>query len=144
LRTVPGIAIVQGMAQRWRKVTLAPENLPLVVLWSEMLAATGLPDFRASQLAREGRFPIHQLPYFGYQPKGRRPVRRNQIDVRSVTFSKVEVSRFIALPEHERNSLTLMEWEMPRCCHCPFHCPPAGGAQEHPYAARFKTRWWNR
>lgn len=110
-----------------------------------MLAATGLPDFRAAQLAQEGRFPIRHLPYYGYQPKGRKPVGRNRIDVRGFTFSKVEVLRFLALPDYERNNLTLMEWELPRCCQCPFHCPPAGsGAREHPYAARFRTRWWNR
>jgi hypothetical protein len=92
---------------------------------------------------REGRFPIRQLPYFGYQPRGRPRVGRNQIDVRGFTFSKVQVLRFIALPEDERHIQTLMEWELPRCCQCPFHCPPAGAAQEHPYA-RFKKRWWNR
>jgi hypothetical protein len=133
------------MAQRWRKVRIAPEDLPLVVLWNEMLAATGLPDIRASQLVQEGRFPIRHLPYHGYYRKGRRPVRRNQIDVRGFTFSKVEILKFLALPDYERNSLTLMEWEMPRCCHCPVHCPPQGSvAQEHPYSARCKTRWWNR
>ena len=132
------------MAQRWRKPTTAPLDLPLVVLWSEMLAATGLPESRASQLVREGSFPIRHLPYFGYQPRGRRPLGRHQIDVRGFTFSKVEVLRFIALPEEERNRLTLLEWELPRCCHCPFHCPPACGTQEHPYAARFRIRWWNR
>jgi hypothetical protein len=125
-------------------VTLAPEDLPLVVLWPEMIAATGLPDHRASQLLQEGRFPIRHLPYFGYQPRGRPRRYGQRIDVRSYTFSKVEVLRFIALPEHERDRLTLLDWELPRCCQCPFHCPPAGAAPEHSYAARFKTRWWNR
>jgi hypothetical protein len=132
------------MSQRWKKPTLAPDDLSLVVLWSEMLAASGIPDYRASQLVLEGTFPIRRLPYHGYQPRGRRPSARGQIDARGFTFSKVEVLRFIAMPEDERYRLTTLEWEQPHCCHCPFHCPPAGAAQEHPYAARFKTRWWNR
>ena len=133
------------MAQRWKKPTIAPDDLPVVVLWKEMLAATGLPEYRASQLVQEGSFPIRRLPYYGYQARGRRPAGRGQIDARNFTFSKVEVLRFIARPEDERNRLTLLDWEQPRCCHCPFHCPPFGGtAHEHPYAARFKTRWWNR
>lgn len=133
------------MSQRWKKPTIAPEDLPLVVLWREMLAATGIPESRAAQLAREYRFPIRQLPYFGYKPRGRKPVgRRNEIDVRGFAFAKVEVLRFLALDEYERNRQTLLEWELPRCCQCPFHCPPAGQQQENPYAARFKRRWWNR
>jgi hypothetical protein len=133
------------MSQRWKKPTIVPHDLPLVVVWKEMLGTTGLPESRASQLAREGTFPIKHLPYFGYQPRGRlRAAGRNQFDVRGLTFSKVEVQRFVALPDDERNRLTLLEWEQPRCCHCPFHCPPAGEPQEHPYAARFKARWWNR
>jgi hypothetical protein len=133
------------MSQRWRKAKIAPDDLPLVVLWSEMLAATGMPDSRAFQLVQERRFPIRQLPYHGYKGKGRkRHIGRNQIDVRDITFAKAEVVRFIALDEYERNQKTLMEWELPRCCHCPFHCPPAGQAHhEHPYASRFKRRWWN-
>src|SRR4051812_14555896 len=128
------------MSYRWKKPTMAPDDLPLVVLWKEMLAATGLPEYRASQLMHEGSFPIKRLPYFGYQPRGRpRTLGRNYIDVRGLAFSKVEVQCFVALPEDERNRLTLLAWEQPQCCHCPFHCPPAGGAQEHPYAARFKT-----
>jgi hypothetical protein len=133
------------MSQRWKKAKIAPHELPLVVLWKEMLAATGMPEHRATQLAREYRFPIPQLPYFGYKPKGRRVSRRNEPDVRGYAFAKAEVIRFIALEEYERNKLTLMEWEMPRCCQCPFHCPPAGQAQqEHPYAGRFRRPWWNR
>src|SRR5262245_7490143 len=104
------------MAQRWRHPKIAPEDLPLVVLWSEMIAATGLPDYRASQLFQEGRFPIRHLPYFGYQPRGRRRRDGHRIDVRIYAFSKVEVLRFIALPEYERDRLTLLDWELPRCC----------------------------
>lgn len=134
------------MSQRWRKVTLEADDLPLVVLWSEMLAATGIPESRAWQLVQEGGFPIKRLPYYGYQPRGRkRYVGRNQVDPRGFTFSKVEVLKFLALGEYERNRQTLLDWEQPRCCHCPFHCPPHGaGQREHPYAARFRTRWWNR
>ena len=65
-----------------------PDDLPLVVLWNEMLAATGLPEHRASQLGREGSFPIRHLPYHGFQAKGGRPVGRGQIDLRSFVFSK--------------------------------------------------------
>lgn len=123
---------------------MAPEDLPLVVLWNEMLAVTGLPEYRAFQLAQEGRFPIRRLPYHGYHGRGRHQRRgRNQIDVRGLTFSKIEVLRFMAQPDYERDRLTLLDWELPRCCQCPFHCPPQGATQhEHPYAARFKTRWW--
>lgn len=132
------------MSQRWRKPRIAPDDLPLVVLWKEMLAATGIPESRAFMLVQERRFPIRQLPYYGYKAKGReRKIGRNQIEVRNITFAKAEVLRFIALDEYERNQKTLMEWEMPRCCHCPFHCPPHGQAPEHPYASRFKRRWWN-
>ena len=133
------------MSQRWRKVTLAAEDLPLVVVWSEMLAATGIPESRAWQLVQEGEFPIRHLPYHSYSPRGRkRYMGRNQIDPRGYTFWQVEVLKFIALPEDERYRQTLLEWERPRCCHCPFHCPPHGQVhQEHPYAARFKRRWWN-
>src|SRR6266498_2863626 len=85
------------MAQRWRKVTLAPEDLQLVVLWSEMLAATGIPESRAWQLVQEGTFPIRQLPYHGYSARGtKRYMGRSQIDPRGFTFSKVEVLKFIA------------------------------------------------
>jgi hypothetical protein len=134
------------MSQRWRKVTLAPDDLPLVVLWGEMLAATGIQEYRAAQLVQEGSFPIRRLPYYGYQPRGRRRnLARNQIDARGFTFSKVEVLKFISLPEDQRDTQTLLEWEQPRCCHCPFHCPPHAATQhEHPYAARFRNRWWNR
>jgi hypothetical protein len=31
---------------------------------------------------------------------------------------------FFALDEYERNQKTLLEWEMSRCCHCPFQCLP--------------------
>src|SRR5205085_7046923 len=121
------------MVQRWKKPKIVLQDLPLVVLWNEMLAATGLPEYRASQLVREGSFPIRHLPYFGYGPRGRpRRLGRGEIDMRVFTFSKAEVLRFIALPEDERNRLTLLEWEQPRCCHCPFHCPPAHAQQEHP------------
>jgi hypothetical protein len=69
----------------------------------------------------------------------------DQIDPRGFTFSKVEVLKCIALPEDERYRQTLLEWEQPRCCQCPFHCPPHGSGQlEHPYAARFRRRSWNR
>lgn len=138
--------VLRAMSKRWKKPNLTPEELPLVVLWPEMLAATGIPEHRAFQLAQERRVPIRELPYHGYKPRGRqRKIGRNQIDVRDKTFAKVEVLKFIALDEYERNRLTLLEWEMPRCCHCPFHCPPEGGGhQEHPYAARFRQRWWNR
>lgn len=134
------------MAQRWKDPKITPGDLPLVVLWVEMLEATGLPEHRASQLVQEGRFPMKRLPYHGFAPRGRsRRLGRYEIDARGFTFSKIEVLRFIALPEDERNQLTLLEWELPRCCQCPFHCPPHGLAQqEHPYAARFKTRWWSR
>jgi len=132
------------VTQRWKKPKIAPEDLPLVVLWTEMLAATGLPEYRASQLVREGSFPIRHLPYYGYSPRGRRRFGRGEIDVRIFTFAKVEVLRFIAQPEDERDRLTLLDWERPRCCQCPFHCPRPGAGQEHPHAARFKTRWWNR
>jgi hypothetical protein len=102
------------MSQRWRKVTLAPEDLPLVVLWSEMLAATGLAESRAWQLVQERSFPIRHLPYHGYSPRGRkRNIGRNQIDSRGFTFSKVEVLKFIALPEDKRYGQTLLEWELP-------------------------------
>ena len=122
------------MSQRWRKVTVAADDLQLIVLWREMLGATGIPESRAWQLVQEGSFPIRHLPY-----------RRRQIDPRGFTFAKVEVLKFIALDEDDRYRQTLLEWELPRCCHCPFHCPPHGQAQqEHPYAARFRTRWWNR
>jgi hypothetical protein len=133
------------MSQRWRKVTLAPDDLPLVVLWDEMTAATGIPELRAWQLVQEGNFPIEHLPYYGYQPRGRkRDGGRRQIDPRGFTFSKVEVLRFLALDEDERTRATLLDWEQPRCCNCPFHCPPHSAAQqEHSYARRFKTRWWN-
>jgi hypothetical protein len=111
-----------------------------------MLAATGIPESRAWQLVQERRFPIRTLPYHGYSPRGRkRYIGRHQIDPRGYTFSKVEVLKFIALSEDERDQQTRLEWELPRCSHCPFHCPPQGSAQEeHPYAARFRTRWWNR
>ena len=59
------------MAPRWKKPKIAPDDLPLVVLWSEMLAATGLPEYRAAQLLQEGMFPIRRLPYHGYQARGR-------------------------------------------------------------------------
>lgn len=139
------VVIVAAMSQRWRKVTLAPDDLPLVVLWKEMLAATGMPESRASQLVQERGFPIRHLPYHGYSPRGsRRHVGRNEIDPRGFTFSKVEVLKFLALDEYERNRQTLLEWERPRCCQCPFHCPPHGAAQqEHPYASRFRRRWWS-
>ena len=76
------------MSQRWKKVTLAPDDLPLVVLWSEMLAATGMPESRAWQLVQDGSFPIKQLPYYGYQPRGRkRYVGRNQVDPPSAVSS---------------------------------------------------------
>lgn len=135
----------RGMSRRWTPTTIAPQDLPLVVLWKEMLAATGLPAPRAWQLVQEGTFPIPHLPYFGYHARGRRPVDRRQIDVASLTFSKAQVWKFIALDEHERERLTLLEWELPTCCHCPFHCPPAGAAAQSPsYADRFKRRWWSR
>jgi hypothetical protein len=57
------------MSQRWRKITLAADDLPLVVLWNEMLAATGIPESRAWQLVQEGTFPIRHLPYHGYSPR---------------------------------------------------------------------------
>jgi hypothetical protein len=134
------------MSQRWRKITLAADDLPLVVLWSEMLAATGIPESRAWQLVQEGSFPIRHLPYHGYSSRGRkRHVGRSEIDPRSFTFAKVEVLKFTALDEDDRYRTTLLEWELPRCCHCPFHCPPHGQAQQqHPYVARFRTHWWNR
>jgi len=134
------------MSQRWRRVTLAPEDLPLVVLWAEMLAATGIAESRAWQLVQEGTSPIRHLPYYGYSGRGRqRNIGRNQIEPRALTFSKVEVLKFIALPKDERYRQTLLEWELPHCCHCPIHCPPNGSAhQEHPYAARLRRRWWNR
>lgn len=146
MRRRPLVAIVPAMSLRWRKPRLATEDLPLVVLWNEMLAATGIPRFRAEQLVREGRFPIRDLPYHGYHARERaRPRGRHSIDPRQLTFSKTEILRFIALPEDERESLTLLEWELPRCCHCPFHCPPVGATQrEHPYSAHFKRRWWQR
>jgi hypothetical protein len=127
-------------------VTLAADDLPLVVLWNEVLAATGIPESRARQLVQEGSFPIRQLPYHGYAPRGRkRHVGRSQIDPRGLTFAQVEVLKFVALDEDERYRKTLLESELPRCCHCPLHCPPHDHAQhEHPYAARFRTRWWNR
>jgi hypothetical protein len=127
-------------------VTLAADDLPLVVLWSEALGATGIPESRAWQLVQEGSFPIRHLPYHGYVARGRkRYVGRSQVDPRSFTFAKVEVLKFVALDEDERYRKTLLGWELPRCCQCPFHCPPHGQAQlEHPYAARFKTRWWSR
>jgi hypothetical protein len=132
------------MSQRWKKITLGAGDLPLVVVWSEMLAATGIPESRAWQLVQEGTFPIRHLPYHGYSPRGRkRYMGRSQIDPRGYTFWNVEILKFIALDEDERHRQTLLEWERPRCCHCPFHCPPQGQVQqEHPYAARFK-RWWN-
>ena len=134
------------MSQRWKRITLAADDLPLVVLWSEMLAATGIPESRGWQLVQEGSFPIRHLPYHGYSPRGRkRYYGRSQIDPRGFTFAKVEVLKFIALDDDERYRKTLLEWELPRCCHCPFHCPPHGQAQqEHPYAARFRRRWWDR
>jgi hypothetical protein len=134
------------MSQRWKKVTLGADDLQLVVLWTEMLAATGIPELRAWQLVQEGSFPIRRLPYHGYSPRGRkRYVGRSQIDPRGSTFAKVEVLKFTALDDDERYRKTLLECEMPRCCHCPFHCPPHGQAQqEHPYAARFRMRWWHR
>lgn len=133
------------MSQRWRKITRPADELPLVVLWTEMLAATGIPDSRAWQLVQEGRFPIRKLPYHGYSPRGRsRSLGRRQIDARGFTFAKVEVLKFLALDEHDRHRQTLLDWELPRCCQCPFHCPPHGQAQQqHPYAARFGRRWWN-
>ncbi len=132
------------MAERWKKPKIAPQDLPLVVLWKEMLAATGLSEHRASQLIREGSFPIRHLPYHGYAPcRRRRRLARGEIDMRIFTFAKSEVVRFAALPEEERDRLTLLEWEQPRCGHCPFHCPSADTASEHPYAKRFR-RWWNR
>jgi hypothetical protein len=132
------------MSQRWRKVTLVVHDLPLVVLWSEMLAATGIPESRAWQLVQERSFPIRQLPYHGYVPRGRkRYVGRGQIDPRGFTFAKVEVLKFIALDDDERYRKTLLDWERPRCCHCPFHCPPHGQAQQAP-TMRFRTAWWNR
>lgn len=133
------------MSQRWKKVTLAVDELPLVVLWSEMLAATGIPDARAWQLVQENNFPIKDLPYYGYAPPGGRPGgRRSQIDPRYYTFAKVEVLRFLALDEYHRHQATLLDWERPKCCQCPLHCPPHGQVQqEHLYAARFKRRWWN-
>ena len=74
-----------------------------------------------------------------------REATADQIDPRGFTFSKVKVLKFIALDEYERHRLTLLEWEQPRCCQCPFHCPPNGAGQhEHPYTARFRTQWWNR
>ena len=134
------------MSQRWRKVTFEPEDLPLVVLWTEMLAATGIPESRAWQLVQEGSFPIRLLPYHGYSQRGRqRNIGRNRIDPRGCTFWRVEVLKFTALPEDERYRKTQLERELPRCGHCPLHCPPHSSAQqEHPYAARFRTRWWNR
>lgn len=138
------MTIVAAMSQRWRTATLTADDLPLVVLWTEMLAATGIPASRASQLVQEGSFPIRQLPYHGYSPRGwPRRMGRYELDARGLTFAKVEVLKFMALPEDERYRQTLLEWERPRCCHCAFHCPPHGSApQEHPYAARFTTRWW--
>ena len=50
------------MSQRWRKVTLGADDMPLVVLWNEMLAATGIPEARAWQLVQEGSLPIRHLP----------------------------------------------------------------------------------
>lgn len=140
------MTIVAAMSQRWKKVTLAADDLPLVVLWNEVLAATGIPESRAWQLVQERRFPIRDLPYHRYTPRGRkRYVGRSQIDPRGFTFAKVEVLKFIALDDGERYRKTRLEWELPRCCHCPFHCPPHGPVQqEHPYAARFRTRWWSR
>ncbi len=134
------------MSQRWKKVTLGVDDLSLVVLWNEMLAATGLPELRAWELVQEGSFPIRRLPYHGYTPRGRkRYTGRSQIDPSGFTFAKVEVLRFIALDDHERDQKTRLERELPRCCHCPFHCPPEGQMpQTHPYAARFRTSWWNR
>ncbi len=134
------------MSQRWKKVALAPDDLPLVVLWKEMLAATGMPESRAWQLVQEGSFPIRQLPYYGYSPRGRqREVGRGQVNPRGFTFSKVEILKFVSLDESDRYRQTLLEWEQPRCRHCPFHCPPHSAAQqEHPYSARFRSKWWNR
>src|SRR3954463_1071379 len=101
--TLLPMVIVRFMSQRWKEVTLAPEDLPLVVLWSEMVAATGIPESRAWQLVQEGSFPIRKLPYHGYSPRGRKPYHgRNQIDPRGFTFSQVEVLKFITLQEHER------------------------------------------
>src|SRR5262249_10046618 len=121
----PSMDIVPRMSQRWRKVTLAAEDLPLVVVWKEMLAATGIPESRACRLVQEGTFPIRDLPYHSYSPRGRmRHLGRNQIDPSGYTFWKVEVLKFLALDEEERDRRTLLEWELPRCCHCPFHCPP--------------------
>lgn len=133
------------MSQRWRKITLAADELPLVVLWKEMLAATGIPDSRAWQLVQERSFPIKALPYYGYSPHGRtRDVGRNHLDPRDFTFAKVEVLKFLAHDDYHRHQATLLDWERPRCCRCPFHCPPHGQVQhEHPHAARFKRRWWN-
>jgi hypothetical protein len=69
------------------------------------------------------------LSYHGYSPRGRkRNIGRNQIDPRGFTFSKVEVLKFIALSEDERYRQTLLEWERPRCCHCPFHSAAWVGA----------------
>lgn len=89
---------------------------------------------------------IRMLPYYGFSPRGRkRDVRRGQVDPRGYTFAKVEVMKFLALDEHQRHQATLLDYERPRCCHCPFHCPPHGQVQQgHPYAERFKKRWWNR
>jgi hypothetical protein len=44
--------LLLAVSHRWRKVTLAPDDLPLVVLWNEMLAATGIPEHRAAQLVQ--------------------------------------------------------------------------------------------
>lgn len=77
------------MSQRWKKITLAPDDLPLVVLWKEMLAATGIPESRAWQLVQERSFPIRDLPYHGYAPRGsRRYGGRNQIDARGLLSRK--------------------------------------------------------
>lgn len=134
------------MSRRWNTPTIAPEDLPLVVLWKEMLGATGIPESRAFQLVQEDSFPISHLPYFGYQARGRpRRVGRRAIDAASMTFSKAQVWKFIALEEDERERLTILDWERPSCCHCPLHCPPAGAQpQGYSYADRFKTRWWDR
>ncbi len=130
------------MLRRWSTPTLGADELPLVVLWKEMLAATGIPAHRASQLIREGQFPIPQLPYFGLSSRIRRRLGRYDVDTTTIAFSKAQVLKFIALEPYERERLTLLDYERPTCCQCPFHCPKGEAAQPHPYAQRFK-RWWS-
>lgn len=137
-------AIVSPMSRRWNTPTLPPEELPLVVLWKEMLAATGIPEFRAWQLVQEGGFPIPHLPYFGYHPRRARQFGRSEIDASLLCFSKIEVWKFIVLDERERTRQTALDFEKPRCCHCPFHRPPEGQSYQPPssYANRFRRPWW--